>query len=574
LVNNTIIGNQETNGGNGGGVMIDVLAAPLVSGNLIQNNSANANGGGLSVNSSAQLVNNVIIGNSASSGGGIYSSLNQAQPSFVNNTVAGNSASQGAQLFIDGFDANAEIANNLLIDFTGTGAVFCGSSSGQIPAFDHDNVFSITPDGRRVPAYGGACPDVTGISGNLSADPEFVDNLSGNYHLFSGSPALDSGNNSAPNLPAADLEGNPRIAASNTATCVGVVDMGAYELVAPSTGAGFLSLQSLDFGTASIGAGAGFPQTVTFFASQGCVQAAVQIHGSDFQQASDCTALQAGNSCTIQVTFDPTAPGLRTGVLAVNLGPGATSVTAGLTGDGQNSGQVSPANLDFGPLFVGGSGFTQSVTVFSNSGRLQVANVSITGDYSQSNFCAQTFGNGCDIEVAFAPKTAGLRTGVLTVTSNVGVFTVPLSGTGLAPVASIAPAALVFPSQIVNTSSPAQAVTLTNVGPVGLLINGFNINSFEYTAQPVTCFGTISPGASCTYSVSFSPFATGDRSGTLEVDTNGGNVTVALDGSGTPPIAGLSPQFLTFPAGSIGSSSAAQTVTVTNISGGPLQITS
>src|SRR6185437_13793617 len=68
LLNNIITGNQETNGGNGDGVMIDVGAAPLVSGNLIQNNSANANGGGLAVNASAQLVNNVITDNRASQG--------------------------------------------------------------------------------------------------------------------------------------------------------------------------------------------------------------------------------------------------------------------------------------------------------------------------------------------------------------------------------------------------------------------------------------------------------------------------------------------------------------------------
>ena len=574
LLNNIITGNQETNGGNGGGVMIDVGAAPLVSGNLIQNNSANANGGGLSVNASAQLVNNVITGNRASQGGGIYSFLNQAQPSFVNNTVAGNSADQGAQLFIDGFDANVEIANNLLIDYTGTGSVFCGSTSGQIPAFDHDDVFSITPPGEQVAAYGGACSDVTGTSGNIQAFPQFANPASNDYHLLASSPALDAGNNSAPGLPAADLESNPRIAASNTATCAGIVDMGAYELVAPSTGTGFVSPSSLDFGTAQIGPFQNFPQTVTFFASQGCVQAAVQIHGSDFQQTSDCTALQAGYSCTIQVTFNPTAPGLRTGVLSVNLGPGTASVTAGLTGRGQNSGQISPANLNFGGFAVGSTSFTQSVTVFANSSLLQITNVSVTGDFSQSNFCTQTFGSSCSIDVTFEPAAVGLRTGVLTVTSNVGVFTVPLSGMGLSSIATIAPASLVFPSQVLNTTSPPQTLTLTNIGQFDLQLNAFTTNIADYIVQPVTCFGSLASGASCTYSVSFSPVATGERSGALEVNTNGGNVTVALDGSGTPPIAGLSPQILTFPPVPIASSSASQAVMVTNISGAPLQINS
>lgn len=575
LLNNTITGNQETNGGNGGGVMIDVGATPLVSGNLIQNNSANAFGGGLSVNSAAQLVNNVITGNSAGVGGGIYSLLNQAQPSFVNNTVAGNSAPQGTQLFIDGFDADVEIANNLLIDFTGTGSVFCGSSSGQIPAFDHDDVFSVTPAGGEVAAYGGACTDATGTSGNIQADPLFSAIAIGDYHLQSASPALDAGNNSAPSLPSTDLDGSSRIAAGNTTSCLGVVDMGAYELVAPSTGTGFLNVQSLDFGTASIGAGPGFPQSVTFFANQGCVQAAVQIRGSDFQQTSDCTALQGGNSCTIQVTFNPVAPGLRTGVLSVNLGPGTTAVTAGLKGQALNSVSASPSSLDFGGQIVGSFATSQLVNISPNvNAPLQISNVSITGtDFSQFSACTQ-FPGSCSIQVIFSPTAAGLRTGVLTVTSNLGIVTVPLSGSGLSPIASIAPAALVFPSQVVNTQSQPQTVTLTNSGPIDLLINGFNTSTFDYIVQPVDCFGTLARGASCTYSVIFLPENIGDISATLEVDTNGGNVTVALDGSGTPPIATLSPQMLTFPAGTIGSASAAQTVTVTNISGAPLQITS
>jgi hypothetical protein len=574
LLNNTITGNQLIGGGNGGGIDIDVGASPLVSGNLIQNNSALGFGGGVAVGSSGLLVNNVITGNTAGQGGGIYSLLNQAQPSFINNTVAGNSAGQGTQLYVDGFDANVEIANNLWIDLTGTGAVFCGSSSGQVPAFDHNDVFSSSPGGGQAAPYGGACADVTGISGNIQADPQFVDPASGNYHLQSSSPALDSGNNLAANLPSTDLEGNLRVAVSNTLTCVGIVDMGAYELVAPSTGTGFLSPSSFDFGTDFIGTPS-FQEQFTFFASQGCVQAAVQIHG-DFQQTNNCTALQSGNACTIQVTFNPTAPGLRTGSLQLNLGPGIAPVAAGLSGRGLNALTSFPSSLDFGgqPVPSSGSGVSQFLTVQSQSSvPLQVTGISITGDFSQTNTCSQSFGFSCSVGVTFNPTAVGLRTGTLTITSNLGVLTIPLSGTGLAPIASISPSSLVFASQTIGSASQSQVVTLTNAGPTDLLINGFNASP-DFFVQPVTCFGFLSTGASCTFSVTFSPLAIGDRSGTLEVDTNGGNVTVALVGTGTPPIASLSPQLLAFPAAPIGSVGATQTVTVTNISGGFLQITS
>jgi len=46
----------------------------------------------------------------------------------------------------------------------------------------------------------------------------FVNSENGDYHLFSNSPAIDSGNSSL--VPGTDIDGNPR-----TIT----VDIGAYE---------------------------------------------------------------------------------------------------------------------------------------------------------------------------------------------------------------------------------------------------------------------------------------------------------------------------------------------------------
>jgi hypothetical protein len=67
-------------------------------------------------------------------------------------------------------------------------------------------------------------------TGNLDADPLFLDVANGNYRLAPGSPLLDAGDNAAPHLPATDLDGNSRI--SN-----GFVDIGAYEDVSCSSSA-------------------------------------------------------------------------------------------------------------------------------------------------------------------------------------------------------------------------------------------------------------------------------------------------------------------------------------------------
>ena len=60
--------------------------------------------------------------------------------------------------------------------------------------------------------------------GNIDADPLFVDQANEDYHLSLGSPCINGGSNYAPDLPAVDLEGNPRIQH-------GAVDMGAYETI-------------------------------------------------------------------------------------------------------------------------------------------------------------------------------------------------------------------------------------------------------------------------------------------------------------------------------------------------------
>src|SRR5436853_4168840 len=82
-------------------------------------------------------------------------------------------------------------------------------------------------------AYGGICPDKTGMNGNISTDPIFINPSAGNHHLQPNSPVIDKGDNSAPNLTATELDGNPRIQDGNR-DGIAIVDMGAYE-VPPTT---------------------------------------------------------------------------------------------------------------------------------------------------------------------------------------------------------------------------------------------------------------------------------------------------------------------------------------------------
>jgi Alpha-1,3-glucanase catalytic domain D1/Alpha-1,3-glucanase catalytic domain D2/F5/8 type C domain/Abnormal spindle-like microcephaly-assoc'd, ASPM-SPD-2-Hydin/HYDIN/CFA65/VesB-like, Ig-like domain/Cep192 domain 4 len=163
-----------------------------------------------------------------------------------------------------------------------------------------------------------------------------------------------------------------------------------------------------------------------------------------FAQTNNCgSSIAAGGSCTVSVTFSPTATGSASGSLTINAG-GVTN-TVSLTGTGTAPGPVlsaSPASLSFPGTLVGSSAATQTVTV-TNSGTTaaSVSSVSVTGAFSQTNNCTSIAVNGsCTVTVKFTPTAGGTSSGTLTVNSNANnnPLTVGLSGSGISSTTNIA----------------------------------------------------------------------------------------------------------------------------------------
>jgi parallel beta-helix repeat protein len=233
IFENTISGNVLTSA-DGGGISLFAAGQPVVERNIIVGNSVSglspcASGGGIVLfnQSDAVIAGNVIAGNSAGCGGGVYWLVPSGAtgPVLTNNTIADNNSPQGSAILADGFDAGAMIINNSIGAAPGQTAVFCGDFNDlNPPIFRFNNVFS--PAGLP---YGGACTDQTGANGNISEDPQFVDPVSGDYHLQTTSPNVDAGDNSAPSLPAADIDGDARVVDAN-ADGSAVVDIGADEV--------------------------------------------------------------------------------------------------------------------------------------------------------------------------------------------------------------------------------------------------------------------------------------------------------------------------------------------------------
>jgi hypothetical protein len=244
LIENVITENSGF--ADGGGVTLFAAGRAVLRSNVIARNvtsgfSPCTSGGGIwMVNfSQATIVNNLVVGNVAGCGGGLYWGGSTGVTTFANNTFADNDAAEGSAIDVSGVDGRHLIANNLIIGKAGQTAFYCrNSSSTPPPVVSTSDVW--TPQGF---AFGGTCLDQTGLRGNLSANPLFARNafadVAGDYHLQMGSPAIDAGDDTAPGMAAADLDGNARVA-DGDGDGAARVDMGAYEYTnqAPVAAAG------------------------------------------------------------------------------------------------------------------------------------------------------------------------------------------------------------------------------------------------------------------------------------------------------------------------------------------------
>src|SRR5262249_7997071 len=132
-----------------------------------------------------------------------------------------------------------------------------------------------------------------------------------------------------------------------------------------------------------------------------------------------------------------------------------------------------------------------------------------------------------------------------------------------------------FGNWMINTSSLASQVTLTNTGGAPLNISGISVTG-DFS-QTNNCGATLAAGSNCAIIVTFTPTVTGSRTGTLTISDDplaGGQQTVSLSGTGVAPAAAFSPGSLSFANQLINSSSAGQSVTLSNTGTATLTISS
>lgn len=373
---------------------------------------------------------------------------------------------------------------------------------------------------------------------------------------------------------------------------------------------------ALNFGSAATGSTSP-AQTVTVTNPTGTVAAVSALATSgDFAQTNNCgTSVPANGSCTVSVTFRPTATGERTGTLAVTAG-GNTS-TVSLTGTGIAPGPVlntNPANLSFASTVVGSTAAPQTVTV-TNAGTsaATVSSVAATGDFSETDNCGSLpVGSSCVVTVAFKPTAGGTRSGTLTVTSNANnsPTKVALGGTGIDGGTNIA-AGRPASASSTNGAFAAGNVTDTDASTYWESANGsfpqwvqvdlgqnYSVGKATLRLPPSTAWAARTETLSVQGSTNGTSFDTLAASAAQTFDPNANNNTVTITfpaataryvrinvtantgwsaaqlsdlqvfpggGTGNPSATlSVSPASLTFAAQTPGTTSAARNVTVTN----------
>jgi len=215
--------------------------------------------------------------------------------------------------------------------------------------------------------------------------------------------------------------------------------------------------------------------------SSGTVSISSITIAGDFTQTNDCpSTLTAATSCVVQVTFAPTAAGLRTGTLSITDDqPGSPQVVqlsaTALVGPEVS---LSPSKLTFPSQPVGTTSSPPQIVTLTNPGyaALTISSVSISGDFAETNNCGVGVGarGGCEISVTFTPSATGTRNGTLSITDIApgSPQTIPLSGTGGPPGFTIGPASGSQTSATVSAGQSAKfSLVVTPSGPFSGTVN-------------------------------------------------------------------------------------------------------
>jgi hypothetical protein len=302
----------------------------------------------------------------------------------------------------------------------------------------------------------------------------------------------------------------------------------------------------LSFGNQTVGMTSA-PQTTTLTNSGATTlnitSISISANNGTFAQTNTCgSALAAGASCTVTVSWTPSVAGPLMGSINVADNASNSPQTVSLTGTGVlPTATFSTPSLTFPVQVVYTTSSPQTVTLNNTGlGILEITSLVATGNFTETNTCGSTVapGGSCTITVTFSPQNKGTLTGAVTITDNApgSPQSVSLSGTGT--FVQLTPTSLNFGNQPVRTTSLPRKIVVTNKGFKSMTFTNIGVSGADNKdfTETNNCGTSLASGASCFVTVTFTPHALGARSAAVSILDNGGGSpqSVTVLGNGTP----------------------------------------
>jgi len=313
----------------------------------------------------------------------------------------------------------------------------------------------------------------------------------------------------------------------------------------------------------------------------------------------EATTLSSGASCTLDVSFTPTAVGSRVGTMKLidSLGNPQTFPLVGTGIVSTGAIVVSQSSLTFPAQATGSTSESQSFSLSDpGNSSVTVNGIETTGDFSVSAISGSGYSDcnltqvfppysGCTYFVTFTPtKSSGVETGSVIIRTTAGTQTVTLSGTAVASdtALELTPSAVNFNTVKIGTTAGTDnyfegytivvqntgtsainmdnVPTITGIPPTpnsdfALYGGGGDTDSCNtYILAPNFTGNPLPPGQFCQFSVTFTPSLSGAEKATFSLTDSAGTQTVTLTGIGaaTYPAIVLSPATYTSIPSSVG----------------------
>ncbi|MGA1865186.1 MAG: right-handed parallel beta-helix repeat-containing protein, partial [bacterium] len=239
---------KENTGCNGAGICCGGDSSPTISQCMVRGNTTTAWGGGGigSRDRSSPLISQcTITENESATGGGGFGCIDQAKPTLTNCIITRNLNGEG---IICWEETTPTIVNCTITGNQSSGGINCASSSATITncILWNNDPFEIATDSQI------SYSDIQGGhegTGNINADPLFIDPNLGDFHLRFNSPCIDAGTNISTVL--VDKDGISRPQDGNGDGTL-LFDIGAFEFANILPDIGINSINH-DFGSLADG---------------------------------------------------------------------------------------------------------------------------------------------------------------------------------------------------------------------------------------------------------------------------------------------------------------------------------